>query len=136
MTAIDEKPIEKQFQDSAKNLVDLLYNNGLLNGRLTRNDFKALEDVIAFEYQSSKDSVVKTDRFIKSLELSKKIDSSWKTTLAAPKDNIDKAFNNYYQNEDVMAWESAEKSDRRFFREAVMQFIRKPDVLPAKRSKR
>lgn len=60
--------IEKYYQARAKNLVDTLFEKGLFNDSLSRDDMRAVENLIAFEYQSSADSVKRTSEFLANIK--------------------------------------------------------------------
>lgn len=64
-----ETKIEPHYQARAKHIVDMLFDKGLFADGVSRDDMKALEDLIAFEYQSSADS---TKRLIEILAKVKK----------------------------------------------------------------
>lgn len=48
--------IEPYYQARAKFLVDSLFDNKLFRDDVTRDKMQAVEDLIAFEYQSSADT--------------------------------------------------------------------------------
>ncbi len=48
--------VETHYQARAKHLVDTIFDAGLFNDNITRDKMQAVEDLIAFEYQSSADT--------------------------------------------------------------------------------
>lgn len=55
--------IEPYYQARAKHLVDLLFDSGLFNENVTRDKMQAVEDLVAFEYQSSADTAKRLAEF-------------------------------------------------------------------------
>lgn len=56
--------IEKYYQARAKFLVDMLFDKGLFIEGVSRDDMQAVEDLIAFEYQSSANSIKRSTEFL------------------------------------------------------------------------
>lgn len=44
--------VEPYYQRQAKEFVDLMFDKGLMNPELSRNSLQAIEDYIAFTFQS------------------------------------------------------------------------------------
>ncbi len=61
---MSEKPIEKYYQVRAKHLVDLLFDKRLFADGVSRDHMQSVEDLIAFEYQSSADSEKRVAEFL------------------------------------------------------------------------
>lgn len=54
---------EKYYQVRAKTLVDSLFDNGFFKEGITRDKMQAVEDLVAFEYQSSADTAKRLAEF-------------------------------------------------------------------------
>lgn len=63
-----ETKIEPHYQQRAKHLVDLLFDKGLFKESVSRDDMQAVEDLIAFEYQSSADSVERAVKLLQKIK--------------------------------------------------------------------
>lgn len=60
--------IQKHHKERAKHLVDLLFNKGLFAEDVSRDDMQAVEDLIAFEYQSNETSVKRCLDFLQKIK--------------------------------------------------------------------
>lgn len=63
--------IEKYYQVRAKYLVDMLFDKGLFADGVSRDNMQAVEDLIAFEYQSSATSAKRCAEFMSKLNKGK-----------------------------------------------------------------
>ena len=60
--------IEKYYQEQAKRLVDMLFNKGIFADGVSRDAMQSVEDLIAFEYQSSINSYERGQEFLKKMK--------------------------------------------------------------------
>ena len=51
-----EPEIEKHYQKQAEEFVDMLFDTGIMNPEIKRKDRRALEDYVAYMYQSHANS--------------------------------------------------------------------------------
>lgn len=67
-----EEKVKPEYKSRAKFFVDSLFDNGLLNKDLSRDGLNALEEIVAYEYQSSADSNQRLLEFTSKMEKWKK----------------------------------------------------------------
>lgn len=58
-----DKP-EYHYQKRAESIVDMLFDSKLFNSELTRKDLQAIEDYIAYEFQSGVDGALKVKEIL------------------------------------------------------------------------
>lgn len=68
---MEETKIEGYYQNEAKRLVDTLFDGGFFKERITRDDMKGVEDLIAYILQSNAQSARKTADFMARWNLKK-----------------------------------------------------------------
>ena len=59
MKKIKNKDIEPYYQNRAKEVVDMLFNGKLFKDKITRDNLNAIEDLIAYLFQSDAKSARK-----------------------------------------------------------------------------
>ena len=48
---MEKEKIETYYQNAAKRIIDVMFDNKIFNEKVTRNDMQGFEDLIAFELQ-------------------------------------------------------------------------------------
>lgn len=56
---MNKTEVEPYYQKRAASIVDMLFDSKLFSDELTRKDLQAIEDYIAFEFQSGIDGALK-----------------------------------------------------------------------------
>lgn len=67
----EQKLRDPYYQKAAKHVVDNLFNNGVFNEKLSRNDLQSVEDLIAFYFDSYAHTARRAADIVASLEKSK-----------------------------------------------------------------
>lgn len=60
-----KKEIEKHYQKRAEEFIDSLYDNGYFIKEVTRKDMRAVEDLLAFLFQSGVESALKGQELLR-----------------------------------------------------------------------
>lgn len=63
--------ISEKNQADAKEIVDFIFNHGLFNEKVTRDDMNCVEDSIAFHFQSNIDSYIMGQEFLEKIDKEK-----------------------------------------------------------------
>lgn len=62
-----DKTIEPYYQAEAKRIIDSMFDCKVFNEKMTRDDMKAYEDLLAYYFQSQNDSTKKATELLVSL---------------------------------------------------------------------
>lgn len=63
--------VERYYQKRAASIVDMLFEGGMFLDKLTRPDLQAIEDYLAFEFQSGIESGIRIKELMKKHKVAK-----------------------------------------------------------------
>lgn len=59
--------IQKYYKLQARHFVDELFDRGYFSEKIARADMRAVENLLAFDYQSKVDSALRGERFLREI---------------------------------------------------------------------
>jgi hypothetical protein len=65
---MEKETIEPYYQGEAQRLIDAMFDAKVFSEKITRNDMKNFEDLIAYYFQSHVDSARRSWKFVESIK--------------------------------------------------------------------